>query len=88
MQKAEYEEIEKKLEQYQNKDVQISFNGSLRTIFNIQSAKFMLSKTTLLIGNANYTQEIELTVDDIENVEVEKELILKMNGNYTIHITT
>lgn len=88
MQKEEYQEIEKKLEQYQNKDIQISFGGSLRLILNVEKAKCMITKTTLLIGNADYTKEIELLVDEIEDVEIEQELKLKMNGNYEIRIST
>ena len=68
------------LKEYNNKNLYIRFDGSLRTY---------VTKIVLLIGNGDFedNQELEILTDDIRNITVNaNDILLEMNGNYTIEI--
>ena len=83
-------ELQQELENnYTNKSLSIRTDGSLRLSLQIQNSKCMLTKKVLLIANSNLTdEEIEINVDDINDIEIDTEIVLEMNGNYSINIST
>lgn len=82
------EKLSKELENYNNKDISINFSGSLRFSTLIHNAKCMVTQKILLIGNFEYTnEEIEIGIDDIEKINIDKDIIIEMNGNYTIYMS-
>lgn len=77
------------LKEYNNKNLYIRFDGSLRTYINIYNAQCLVTKIVLLIGNGDFedNQELEILTDDIRNITVNaNDILLEMNGNYTIEI--
>lgn len=92
MEKAKYEELKQKINEYNNKDLYIRMDGSLRiSTFSIHKAQCVISRNRLLIAypDTDYTdEEIEIIIDDIVNVILNKEIVLQMNGNYNIYIST
>lgn len=81
--------LQETLKGYNEKNLYIRFSGSLRTYLNIYNAQCMVTKIVLLIGNGDFkdNQELEIKTDDIRNITFNKnEILLEMNGNYTIEI--
>ena len=77
------------LKEYNNKNLYIRFDGSLRTYINIYNAQCLVTKIVLLIGNGDFedNQELEIKTDDIRDIIFNKnEILLEMTGNYTIEI--
>ena len=77
------------LKEYNNKNLYIRFDSSLRTYINIYNAQCLVTKIVLLIGNGDFedNQELEILTDDIRNITVNaNDILLEMNGNYTIEI--
>lgn len=78
------EEIDNK---YNNKDISIRFEGSIRTYFVIENARSLVTKKTILIGSLEKdNQEFEIDLADVEEVNIGLNIELKMNGNYTIYL--
>ncbi|MBQ8234898.1 MAG: hypothetical protein IJZ36_04900 [Bacilli bacterium] len=81
--------LQKELESYNNKDLSIIIEGSLKLSLTIHNAQCMVTKKVLLVGNSDLTnEEIEITVDEINCIEINSEIHLEMNGNYDIYIST
>ena len=77
------------LKEYNNKNLYIRFDSSLRTYINIYNAQCLVTKIVLLIGNGDFedNQELEIKTDDIRDIIFNKnEILLEMTGNYTIEI--
>ena len=78
------EEIDNK---YNNKDISIRFEGSIRTYFIIENSRSLVTKRTILIGSLEKdNQEIESDLADVEEINISLNIELKMNGNYTIYL--
>lgn len=79
--------LQEELEKYNGKDISIRFEGSLRAFIIIENARCMATYKTLLIGNMEKdNQEFQLDLDEVINIEISKETILYINGNYRIYI--
>ena len=77
------------LKEYNGKDLYIRFSGSLRTYIHVYNAQCLITKIVLLVGNGDFedNQELEIRTDDIKDITFNKnEILLEMNGNYTIEI--
>lgn len=50
----------------------------------------IVTRKVLLIGNSELVrnEEIEICTDDINSIEINTEIILQMNGNYNVYIST
>lgn len=83
-------ELRKKLESYTNKDLSVRTEGSLRLSLQIYHAQCMVTQKVILISNLELAvnEEIEINVDDIIDIEIDTEVILEMNGNYNICISS
>lgn len=81
------EELEKN---YNNRDIAVRMDGSLRLSLNISNAQCLVTHKVVLIGNAELAvnEEVEICLDDVNDIEIGTEIILEMNGNYNICITT
>ena len=78
------EEIDNK---YNNKDISIRFEGSIRTYFIIENSRSLVTKRTILIGSLEKdNQEIKIDLADVEEINISLNIELKMNGNYTIYL--
>lgn len=75
---------------YENKDLSIRFEGSLKTSMQMHNAQCMVTSKVLIISNSEFilNEEIEICVDDIIYIEIGDEICLQMNGNYNIFIVT
>ncbi len=81
--------LQETLKTYNGRDLFIRFSGSLRTYINIYNAQCLVTKIVMIIGNSNLedNQELEILTDDIKNITFnENDILLEMNGNYTIQI--
>jgi adenylate cyclase class IV len=79
--------LKEEIEKYNYHDLSVRTDGSIRFSMLIHNAQCLVTKKVLLIGNAELTnEEIEICVDDIDNINIDTEIILEMNGNYTIYI--
>lgn len=76
-------------ENYNGKDVTVRADGSLRFTILINKVQAIVTDKVLLISNSELIQneEIEICVDDINSIEIDTEIVLQMNGNYTIYIS-
>ena len=56
----------------------------------IDKLQSIVTRKVLLIGNSDLVgnQEIEICVDDINDIDIDTEIVLEMNGNYKIFIST
>lgn len=83
------EQLKETLKTYNGKNLFIRFTGSLRTYINIENAQCLVTKIVMIIGNDNLedNQELEILTDDLRDITFnENEILLNMNGNYTIEI--
>ena len=79
--------LQKELEKYNNRNVSIRFEGSLRTFLVIENARCMVTHKTLLIGSIEKdNQEFQLDLDEVMEFEINVEIMLSVNGNYRIYI--
>lgn len=83
-------ELREALENYTNKDVSIRTEGSLRLSLNIHNMQCMITQKVVLMSNleSSENEEIEINVDDIIDIEINTEIVLEMNGNYNICISS
>ncbi len=92
MEKAKYEKLKEKINEYNNKDLCIRMDGSLKiSTFLIHNAQCYINRNRLLITkqDTDFTnEEIEIVIDDIVNVIMNDKIVLQMNGNYNIYIST
>lgn len=92
MEQAKYEKLKNRINEYNNKDLYIRMDGSLRiSTFSIHNAQCVISRNRLLIAKSEVDstdEEIEIVIDDIVNVISNKEIVLQMNGNYSVYIST
>lgn len=81
--------LSEKLKEFNDKDISIRFEGSLRLLMEINQAHCLVTKKVVLIGDSNFNelQEVEIAVDEISSITIDKDVILKMNGNYEIYIS-
>ena len=56
----------------------------------IDKVQSIVTSKVLLIGNSGLirNQEIEICIDDINSIDIDTEIVLEMNGNYKIFIST
>lgn len=81
--------LQEELAKYNNKNLSIRMDGSLRLSLSIHNARCMMTRKVLLIGNADLVnEEIEINVDDINSIDIDSDILLEMNGNYNIYIST
>ena len=79
--------LQKELEKYNNRNVSIRFEGSLRTFLVIENARCMATHKTLLIGSIEKdNQEFQLDLDEVMEFEINVEIMLSVNGNYRIYL--
>lgn len=73
---------------YTGKDISIRTEGSLRLSMQIHNTKSIVTNNVILISNSELAldEEIEINIDDINSIEIDTEVMLEMNGNYTIYI--
>lgn len=81
--------LKEKLKSYNDKDITVRTDGSLRFLMPINKVQAMVTNKVILIGNSDLVknEEIEILVDDINNIETDAEITLYMNGNYIIYIS-
>ena len=82
--------LKKELKKCNNTDLSIRMDGSLRLSLQIHNAECIVTKKVVIISNSDLIsyEEIEISVDDINDMEIDTEIILEMNGNYKIYIST
>ncbi len=84
-------ELSKELKtNYENKDLSIKFEGSLKMSIQIHNAQCIVTSKVVILSNSEFVlnEEIEVCIDDINYIELEDEICLQMNGNYNIFIAT
>lgn len=80
--------LKQELESYNSNDLTVRADGSLRFSMTIHNAQSLVTRTVLLIGNADLKyEEFEIKIDEIEDIEISTEIVLNMNGNYEIYIS-
>lgn len=80
--------LKQELESYNYNDLTVTADGSLRFSMTIHNAQSLVTRTVLLIGNADLKyEEFEIKIDEIEEIEIDTEIVLNMNGNYEIYIS-
>lgn len=62
----------------------------MRFTICIGKVQSIVTRKVLLIGNSELVrnEEIEICTDDINSIEINTEIILQMNGNYNVYIST
>ncbi len=83
-------QLQQKLKEMEGKDISVHFEGSLRLILNVKKMQSIVTNTILLISNSELVknEEVEIVVDDIVDIKIKDDIILKMNGNYQIDISS
>ena len=80
--------LKQELENYSYNDLTVRADGSLRFLITIHNAQSLVTRTVLLMGNEDLkNEEIEIKIDEIEEIEIDTEIVLNMNGNYEIYIS-
>lgn len=74
---------------YAGRDMTIRMTGSLRLTIFLHNVECIVTQKVLLIGNSDFiNEEIEIYTDDINEISIDSDILLKMNGNYNIYIST
>ena len=73
--------LKEELRKYNNKNLLIRLDGSLKLSLNIYNAECFVSKKIIVIGNSDLekNEEIEICTDEINNIEIHSEIHLEMN---------
>ena len=83
-------ELEEELKKYDGKNITIRIDGSLKLGILIHNLKSMVTSRNIIFSNYNFklNEEVEICLDDVIDIELGQEIILQMNGNYNIYIST
>ena len=83
-------ELEEELKKYDGKNITIRTDGSLKLGILIHNLKSMVTSRNIIFSNYNFklNEEVEIYLDDVIDIELGQEIILQMNGNYNIYIST
>lgn len=83
-------ELEEELKMYDGKNITIRIDGSLKLGILIHNLKSMVTSRNIIFSNYNFklNEKVEICLDDVIDIELGQEIILQMNGNYNIYIST
>jgi len=83
-------ELQKELKLYNGNDITVRADGSLRFCIPIHKVQAIVTNKVVLISNTDLVrnEEIEICTDDINDIEIDTEIVLQMNGNYNLYIST
>lgn len=84
------EKLEEELKKCDGKDITVRIDGSLKLGIQIHNVKTMVTSRDIILSNYNFkiNEETEICLDDIVDIELGQEIIIEMNGNYKIYIST
>lgn len=73
--------LKEELKKYNNKDLLIRIDGSLKLSLNIYKAECFVSKKVIVISSLDdkTNEEIEISIDEINSIEINSEISLQMN---------
>lgn len=73
--------LKEELKKYNNKDLLIRIDGSLKLSLNIYKAECFVSKKVIVISSLDEktNEEIEISIDEINSIEINSEINLQMN---------
>ena len=84
------EKLEEELRKYDGKDITVRIDGSLKLGIQIHNVKSIVTSRNIILSNYNFkiNEETEICLDDVVDIELGQEIIIEMNGNYKIYIST
>lgn len=84
------EKLEEELKKCDGKDITVRIDGSLKLGIQIHNVKTMVTSRDIILSNYNFkiNEETEICLDDIVDIELGQEIIIEMNGNYKIYVST
>lgn len=84
------EKLEEELKKCDGKDITVRIDGSLKLGIQIHNVKTMVTSRDIILSNYNFkiNEETEICLDDVVDIELGQEIIIEMNGNYKIYIST
>lgn len=82
--------LEEELKKCDGKDITVRIDGSLKLGIQIHNVKTMVTSRDIILSNYNFkiNEETEICLDDVVDIELGQEIIIEMNGNYKIYIST
>jgi len=86
----DFKKLEEELKKCDGKDITVRIDGSLKLGIQIHNTKSIVTSRTVILSNYNFkiNEETEICLDDVVDIELGQEIILQMNGNYNIYIST
>ncbi len=86
----DFKKLEEELKKYAGKNITIRIDGSLKLGISIHNLKSMVTSRNIIFSNYNFklNEEAEICLDDVIDIKLGQEIIIEMNGNYNIYIST